>query len=98
MSTSRIQILTHIKAHPEREAELKTLLQRIVNQCNQEAGCNRCQILQHQIYSSDFVLVEEWEAAARLQADLTSPYLEQIIWEGLGLLAEDPSTNWYDLV
>ena len=98
MVTSRIRILTHITARPHRELELRNLLLPLVAQRCRKVGCSRCDLLQHQMHSTHFVLVEEWEIEARLQSGLNPQDWAKVFEEGVGCIVELPSVNWYEIV
>lgn len=97
MTNVRIRVLTHLSARAGREPDLKNLLVQLMEQGYQQAGCGSCELLQKQVDSTDFILIEEWSAEARLKSDFNSPILQRLFEEGAELLNEPPRIDWYEV-
>jgi len=97
MTNSRIRVLTQVTARSGKETELKELLLQVVEQRCQREGCIRCDLLQHHIRSTDFILAEEWELEVRLKSTFSTGSLERLFERGVELITEPPTINWYEV-
>lgn len=97
MATSAIRVFTHLTARVGQEAELRQqLLQLQAKRCR-VSGCHQCDLLQHNLYSDRFIIVEEWDIEARLRSDF-HPESESVYQQAEPLLAEMPMIEWYEVI
>lgn len=97
MTNLKIRILTQLTAHPEREQELKNFLVQFIEERCQQAGCHSCELLHHRIDTTQFILVEEWDAEARLRSELDSQLLTRLGEAAAELFIEPLQIHWYDV-
>jgi len=97
MTNLKVRILTHLTARPEREQELKNFLVQFIEDRCQQVGCCRCELLHQLIDPTQFILVEEWDAEARLRSDLDSQLLARLGEVAVDLFIEPLQVYWYDV-
>lgn len=98
MTDLNIRILMRLTARPGQETELRSLLlQFVANRCDQ-TGCRSCGMLQHRADATSFILIEEWDAEARLQSDLNTETFKGLFEAGAELMIEPPLIDWYNTI
>lgn len=93
-----IRVVTHITVHTGKEENAKTLLKELVAATRTEAGCIRYELLQSNIVSNEFALLEEWESEEAFNAHLNAPPVEEALLESRDILASPPDIRRYELV
>lgn len=68
MSKETIRVVAHITALPGKAEEVKVILSGLIEPTRQEAGCIQYELLENPTDPTDFVLLEEWETQAALDA------------------------------
>ncbi len=97
-STQHVRVVARIIALPDKVDEVKTILMGLIAPTRQEAGCITYELEQNQHNPTDFVLVEEWESNAHLDAHLNTPHLKQAVAAFEGVLVAPPDIQRYTLL
>ncbi|MBD1844333.1 antibiotic biosynthesis monooxygenase [Cyanobacteria bacterium FACHB-63] len=98
MTNLRVRILTQLTAHPDREQELKNALVQFMKERCQQAGCHKCELLQHLTNAAQFILVEEWDVEARLRSELDSQLFARLGEAAAELFIEPLQIHWYNVI
>ncbi|MEP0913099.1 antibiotic biosynthesis monooxygenase [Leptolyngbya sp. GB1-A1] len=97
MTNLKIRILTRVMARPERERELKNVLIQFMEERCQQVGCHSCELLHQRVDATQFILVEEWDAEARLRSELDSQLFAKLGEAAAELFIEPLQIHWYDV-
>ncbi|MBW4444748.1 MAG: antibiotic biosynthesis monooxygenase [Plectolyngbya sp. WJT66-NPBG17] len=98
MKNLKVRILTQLTAHPEREQELKNALVQFMQERCQQVGCHNCELLHHLTNAAQFILVEEWDAEARIKSELDSQLFARLGEAAAELFIEPLQIHWYDVI
>jgi quinol monooxygenase YgiN len=98
MDAESVKVVARITARPEKVAELTSLLLSLVGPTRKEEGCVSYQLLRNKANECEFVLVEEWENNAALDAHLTTPHLLESFLKAKPLLAKMLDVRKYSVV
>jgi len=98
MTSPFIKVITHVRALPNREVELRHVLLQFVENRRQEKGCSSCELLQNHIDSTEFLILQHWESQARVKSEFSPDYFREAVEESTELLAEPIQISWYDFV
>lgn len=98
MNPSTIHIVARIVAKPDAVAQLRVVLEKLLEPTRQEAGCRRYTLLQNRHDPTDFTFVEEWASDAAIDAHLQTSHIQAAFAQAQGLLAAEPDIRWYELV
>jgi quinol monooxygenase YgiN len=71
-----IKVVALITAKPGKANEVKSLLDGLLDPTRVEDGCHEYVLHQKADDEHDFVMLEEWESQAHLDAHLKTPHLE----------------------
>ena len=83
-----IRVIASITAKPEKENEAKSVLSSLVHPTRQEPGCLHYELLQNDQDSTQFVLIEEWETQAALDAHTTAEHTQKVQSQMESLMGE----------
>ena len=98
MNPSTIHIVARIVAKPDAVAQLRVVLEKLLEPTRQEAGCRRYTLLQNRHDPTDFTFVEEWASDAAIDAHLQTSHIRAAFAQAQGLLAAEPDIRQYELV
>lgn len=88
MSTESVRVVARMVARPENLTALSSVLLDLLGPTRQENGCVSYQLLRNNANACEFVLVEEWENNAALDAHLQTPHLQDALAKVRPLLAK----------
>jgi quinol monooxygenase YgiN len=91
-----VRVIAHIIAVSGKEAELKQLLQDLVEATRAEAGCLRYELMQSSATPTHFATWEEWISEEALNQHLSSGHVETAFREGESFLGAAPIIQRYD--
>ena len=90
-ATDRISVIAQLRAKSGHEDEVRSMLEKLVEPSQNEAGCLTYHVLEDKHYPGSFFTYEEWESEEALEEHL------QVNKEGLNkvkaLLREDLRIN-----
>ena len=95
MATATVRVVARITAQPEKAAEMKALLLRLIPATRAEDGCISYELYQSDTDLAEFVFIEEWESAARIAAHMESPHVQEALAKAAPLLAAPPDIRRY---
>jgi quinol monooxygenase YgiN len=95
MDNQRVRVVAHITAQPDRAAEVKALLLRLITPTRAEAGCLSYELHQSETDPADFVFIEEWRSGAAIAAHMQSPHVQEAFSKVPPLLAAPPDIRRY---
>ena len=72
MPNNSLRVVARIEALPDRVAEVRSILTRLIEPTRKEEGCLIYELWQNQTDATDFTFVEEWETEAALDAHAAS--------------------------
>jgi quinol monooxygenase YgiN len=98
MKNLKVRILTQLTAYPDREQELKNILVQFVQKRCQQVGCHNCELLHHLSNKAQFILVEEWDAEARIKSELDSQLFARLGETAAKLFIEPLQIHWYEVI
>ncbi|MBK5915617.1 putative quinol monooxygenase [Rhodocyclus purpureus] len=70
-----VHIVARFTARPDTVAQLRPILQGLLEPTRKEAGCLRYELLHNAADPTDFTFVEEWADDAAIDAHLQTPHL-----------------------
>lgn len=93
-----LRVVTRAKAKPDKAAEVREILEALVEPTRREAGCLSYELLQNHSDPSEFVFVERWASPEAEQAHFVTPHLLATLQQLTGLLASEPQICRYGVV
>jgi quinol monooxygenase YgiN len=93
-----LKVVLKLAARPDKLAETTALLQHLAAQSRKETGCLDYQVLQNGSDPGDFVVVEEWDGNAALDAHMTTAHVQDAFAQAPSLLAKAPDRGVYKSV
>ncbi len=94
--TDAVKVVLKLAARPDKLGEVTALLQHLAVQSRKEPGCLDYQVLQNGSDAGDFVVVEEWDGTAALDAHMTTPHVQDAFAQAPALLAKAPERGLYN--
>lgn len=79
-------------------AQLRVVLEKLLEPTRQEAGCHRYTLFQNRQDPTDFTFVEEWGSAAAIDAHMQTSHIQAAFAQAQGLLAAEPDIRQYGVV
>lgn len=70
-----LTVVAHLKAAPGKQSVLHTVLEALVTATRQEAGCLRYDLMTNLDDETDFVILEEWQGKAALEAHFETDHI-----------------------
>ncbi len=83
-------------ANPGKEAEVVEVFGKLAAESRKEPGCRMYVVHQHQEDKRKFLVYEQYDDAAALEAHRDSPHFQQYAVKDLPLLGERVDGNLYD--
>ena len=88
-------VLARITVQPGASAQAATILETLVSQSRQEAGCLSYELYQQVEYPHVFQTVEVWQDAAAAQAHMNTPHLTAAVAAATPIFAMPPEILAY---
>ena len=82
-----VGVVVKITARPNAVTAMRDVVLALAQASREEAGCLRYDVLQNAVESHVFVLVEEWESAAALDAHNLTPHVHEAVMKATPLAA-----------
>lgn len=98
MPPDTVRVVARIKARPERVAEVRALLESLIEPTRREPGCVRYELLQNRNDPTDFTFVEEWESDPTFASHAASEHIREVGPMLRGKLAEPPDIRTYSVI
>jgi len=96
--TSKVTVIVKIVARPDAAADMATIVRRLCTESRKEAGCLQYNVLENLSEPNVFVLSEEWESAAHLDAHNRTAHFHEAVAKAQPLLAKDLDVARYHLI
>ncbi len=98
MSTKNVVVVATLEAKPGREAELKQLLQSLLEPTRREAGCMQYDLHVSADQPTKFLFYEIWASREALEAHFQSPHLTAALPRAGELCAVEPGIQFWEKV
>lgn len=98
MASSRTRVVAQAQARPGREAELKSVLEELIEPTRAEVGCLHYELWQNRADSAEFTFIEEWTSDEALAAHGASDHIKKGRERMKDLLAEPLNLRTYDRI
>jgi quinol monooxygenase YgiN len=98
MSTKNITVVASLQAKPGREAELKHLLQSLLEPTRKERGCLQYELHVSPTQPEKFLFLETWASQEALDAHLKSPHLTAALPHATEWCAVAPGIEFWEKV
>jgi|SRR5215471_8148546 len=96
--TSTVRVIVKIVARSDAAAEMSTIARRLCTESRKEAGCLHYDVLENLSEPNVFVLSEEWESAAHLDAHNKTAHFHEAVMKAQPLLAKDLDVGRYRVI
>jgi quinol monooxygenase YgiN len=83
-----VRVVVKVVAKPDATAAMREILLRLCRESRKESGCLSYDMLQNHAEPTVFVLHEEWESAARLDAHNKTPHFAEAVTQAQPMLAQ----------
>ncbi len=93
-----LRVVARIVADPAHVAEVRSLLNELIEPTRNEAGCILYELLQNKSDPTDFTFVEEWESDDALDAHAASAHLRSVSARLAPLIAAPVDIRRYSVV
>lgn len=93
-----VKVVLKLAARPDKLGEVAALLQHLAAQSRKETGCLDYQLLQNSSDPCDFVVLEDWDGNAALDAHMTTPHVQDAFAQAPDLLAKAPERGLYNSI
>jgi len=95
---STVRVIVKIVARVDMEAEMGAIVRRLCTESRKEAGCLQYDVLENISEPNVFVLSEEWESAAHLDAHNKTAHFHEAVMKAQPLLAKDLDVGRYRVI
>ena len=93
--SDHVSVVVRITARPSAVTAMRDVVLALAQASRKEAGCLRYDVLQNTVESHVFVLVEEWENAAALDAHNLTPHVHEAVMKATPLVAAPLDVSRY---
>ena len=95
---ANIRAVAHIKARPDKVAEMREVLMALLEPTRNEEGCVSYVLTQNVDDPTDFTFIEEWESVEAVQAHLSSEHIAAALARLPEVGAADPDIRTYEVL
>ena len=96
--TSSVRVIVKVIARPDAAQAMKAIVLTLTDRSRKETGCISYEALQDQAAPERFVLVEEWDSAAALDAHNRTPHFHEAVAAAGPLLAAPLEVGRYTAI
>ena len=96
--TDGVRVIVKICAKADSVAEIKAILMELTANSRREMGCASYEVLQNKADPGVFMLVEEWDSVAALDAHNTTPHFHAAVSTAQPFLAKELDVGRYAVI
>ena len=93
-----VRVIVKICAKPDSIGQIKAILMELTAHSREEKGCASYEVLQNKVDSGVFILVEEWDSAAALDAHNNTPHFHSAVSTAQPFLAKELDVGRYVVI
>ena len=93
-----VRVIVKVCARPDSIAAIRSIVLELTAQSRKEKGCVRYDVLQNMAEPGVFMLVEEWESVAALDAHNTTPHFHAAVAAAIPHLAKELDVGRYTAI
>ena len=96
--TDGVRVIVKICAKPDAIAQIRAILMELAAHSRRERGCVSYEVLQNMADAGVFMLVEEWDSVAALDAHNTTPHFHTAVSTAQPFLAKALDVGRYAVI
>ena len=93
-----VRVVVKVTARADKIADAEKLLLWLAEKSRAETGCTSYSVLQSLSEPHVFILDEQWESPAALDAHTTTPHVRETLARAAGLVAAAPDRGVYKTI
>ena len=94
MVDNKVRVIAKVISLPDKVEEMKAVLKVLNEKTRAEAGCIRYDVVQNKQDPTDFVMVEEWESQAFLDAHFETAHFKEAVEKQKSLVSVEPTVGF----
>jgi len=93
-----VHVIVKIVARPDAKNQMRDIAHRLCTESRKETGCLKYNVLENLSEPNVFVLTEEWESEAHLDAHNKTAHFHEAVTKAQPLLAKDLDVGRYHAI
>ena len=95
LMSNSVHVVVKIVARPDTVEEIRSIVLVLARESRKEAGCVLYDVLHNIAEPESFILYEEWESVAHLDAHNRTPHFHEAVSKSVPLLAKPLEVGRY---
>ena len=96
--SGKVKVVVKVVARADAAAQMSSIVLKLAAQSRKERGCLGYEVLQNYAEPSVFVLYEEWDSEAALDAHNTTPHFFAAVTQAQPILAQPLEVGRYTVI
>jgi quinol monooxygenase YgiN len=96
--TKPVHVVVKVVARSDAVADVRSIVLTLAEKSRAETGCTSYEVIQNLAEPETFLLVEEWESIAALEAHNKTPHFHEAVAKSVPLLAKPLDVGRYTAI